>query len=335
MSRPVLIYYLLAFYVFASFAWWTYLLLDSNSEIIQIRRELMELKNNNELQYRKSKNDFYKSDNYVELFSKYKRRIWMIAGEGSVFIILLSLGIWKIKQSINKEISLANQQKNFMLSITHELKSPLAAIKLSLETLKLRNLPKEKSDQFTDNALSDVERLRKLVDNILLAASIENHSYSFSHDRFDFSSFITETVSKIRETTPLDDRTLHAEIGKEIMITGDRISLASVINNLVENAIKYSENKSRIYLSLNKTEGEIILELKDEGIGIHGEEKEKVFERFYRSGNEETRKTSGTGLGLFIVREIIHAHHGKISIRDNFPKGTIFIITFPVVSIIQ
>lgn len=329
MSRPHIIFYLLVLYVFASFLWWTYLLVDSNTEIFQSRRELLDLKQTTELAYRKSKKDFYRSENFEELQSKYRRRIWMIAGEGAVFFILLGFGIWRMRKSIQKEVSLAAQQKNFLLSITHELKSPVSSIKLALQTLFKHNLDKEKSERLINNALDDSQRLHDLVDNILLAAKIENQSYHFIPENFDFSAFINEIFSKIKEQHRNQPRNYELNIEPNVFINGDRIAIHSLVSNLLENAIKYSDNDSKIILNLKQTGKNILLEVKDNGIGISYSDKEKIFEKFYRAGNEETRKSTGTGLGLFIVKEIVNAHRGKIFVRDNQPKGTIFQVYLP------
>ena len=120
------------------------------------------------------------------------------------------------------------------------------------------------------------------------------------------------------------------EIEKDIYIYGDRFSFSSVIYNLIENAIKYSAADAEITVALTGDEKNAYLSVKDTGIGIPGTEKSRIFERFYRIGTEETRKTKGTGLGLFIVKHVVEMHKGSIQVKNNSPKGSIFEVSIPV-----
>ncbi len=254
-------------------------------------------------------------------------RVGMILGEGSMFLVILVVGAIYFHRLLLKEKYIQSQQRNFLLSVTHELKSPLASIKLYLQTILKRDLDKEKREQFIQSSIDDIGRLDDLVENMLLASKIENRSYSFPKEEFDFSGLLNTMVNRLKINVQ-GKREVIAEIEEHIDIMGDRFALGSMVNNLFENAVKYSEDQSRVIIQLKKENDKIKLMVCDEGCGIADADLEKIFQKFYRAGNEMTRKTKGTGLGLFIVQQVVNNHSATISIKKNLPKGTCFEITF-------
>lgn len=261
------------------------------------------------------------------LVSTEPSRMKMIVGEGAIFVLILISGAVYFHSLLKKEHAMHKQQRNFLLSVTHELKSPLASIKLYLQTILKRDLDKEKRDQFIRSSIDDIGRLDDLVENMLLASKIENRSYTFPKEQFDFSDLLHSLLERLTINVQ-GKRTLNIEVEDGIEIVGDRFSLGSMINNLLENAVKYSEDHTSIYIHLKKDNGRIKLRICDEGCGIPDEEHQKIFTKFYRSGNEMTRKTKGTGLGLFIVDQVVNNHDASIYITNNLPKGTCFEIIF-------
>ena len=259
----------------------------------------------------------------IELQSKWV----MVVGEGVVFLSLLIIGAFRLKKAIRDELALNKQQKNFLLSVTHELKSPLSSIKLSLQTILKRDLNKEQERSLIHNSLQDIERLDDLVGNMLMATRIENKSYSFPKEKLNFSNTVAEAIKQININLQ-GKREISASIENNIMINGDQFALLAMVNNLIENALKYSPDDSKVFVCLEKNNNQLTLLVEDNGIGILENEKGKIFQKFYRSGNENTRNTKGTGLGLFIVKQVIDNHNGTIHIKNNRPKGSIFEITF-------
>lgn len=252
----------------------------------------------------------------------------MVIGEGFVFISLMSFGAYKLHRAINKEKKINAQQKNFLLSVTHELKSPLASIKLYLQTILKRDLDKEQQQSFISKSLLDIERLADLVENMLLATRIENKSYSFPKEQFNFSQLVEKIISRL-QIHVCSQEALITEIEPNVYINGDDFALSSVITNLIENAVKYSSDCVPIYVSLKRQlTGKVNFTVADLGIGISDEEKPKIFDKFYRVGNEDTRKTKGTGLGLFIVKQVLDHHQATIKVKNNSPKGTVFDVCF-------
>lgn len=255
-------------------------------------------------------------------------RMAMVMGEGSVFLFLLCVGAYFIHASIKKEDKLHERQQNFLLSVTHELKSPLAAIKLSIETIVKRDLDKEQQTKLLRNSLKDIERLDDLVENMLLATKIESRTYSFPKEEFDLSELVTRITDRLQVHSCGNQQLINTKIDTDIKVMGDKFALSSVVTNLVENAVKYSGPCAEIAVSLCQNDGKPFLTVSDKGPGIPDEEKMLIFDKFYRVGDENVRKSKGTGLGLFIVKEVLQNHDADISVKDNTPQGAIFEVTF-------
>jgi two-component system phosphate regulon sensor histidine kinase PhoR len=320
MPRPLVLFYLLVLYVLFQFSWWAYLLMDLNQEVYQYRIELLH---------------HVHDDDQVAKFEEQKYNLalekkWaMILGEGAVFLSLLLFGIYRTRKSLTHEFRLARQQKNFLLSVTHEFKSPLAAVKLNLQTLLRRDLDRSKHEQLLRRALTETDRINLLVENALLAARFENHSYELYIEKIDFSRF-TEEVYTDYQSRQDGNHELKREIEPEIFIKGDRLALHSIINNLLENAEKYSPEETTVTIRLKKSGNDAVLMVADEGTGIPVNERTRIFQKFYRLGNEDTRRTKGTGLGLYIVSTLVQLHQGRVQIKSNEPRGSIFEVSIPL-----
>jgi signal transduction histidine kinase len=255
-------------------------------------------------------------------------RMAMIMGEGSVFLFLLCVGAYFLHQSIKREDRLHEQQQNFLLSVTHELKSPLAAIKLSLQTIVKRDLDKARQTSLLNNSLKDIERLDDLVENMLLATKIENRSYSFPKEEFDFSELVSKITDRLQVHSCGCEQIIKTTIEPNLKVLGDPFALSSVVTNLIENAVKYSGPCAEVEVKLGKSKDHLWLKVSDKGPGIPDAEKMLIFDKFYRVGDENVRKAKGTGLGLFIVKEVLQNHDADISVKDNVPQGAIFEVTF-------
>ncbi len=324
--KPLLIFYLLVAYIFTSFIWWIFYLTRISSEAYTEKKELSHL---NYIYQNNDSQAFENSATIKAIDKEYHRKIYMIIGEGSVFLIILLVVTLKMNQSLQREYKMHLQQKNFLLSITHELRSPIASSKISLQTLeKRKNLARDKIDLLLSNSINDMDRLQSLVENLLLAAKIEGHSFQIGKDTCNLSEITSSVISKIRETNE-GSRIFETDIKPNIFVLGDQMALTSVITNLIENATKYSVEASAIKVSLCEQGKDVIIKIADNGFGIPDKEKKKIFKKFYRLGQEETRQTKGTGLGLYIVHRILSLHKGKVSVRDNLPCGSIFEVVLP------
>ncbi len=317
-SRTLFWFYLLVAYIILQFTWWSFLMVELNNEIYHLKTELNLLKG-------ESLNEVVLKGN--ELNQKLHHRWIMIAGEGSVFVGVLFLGLFQIRKTFKRETELSQQQNNFLLSVTHELKSPIASTKLQLQTLQKHELDRVKQQEIIANAISDTDRLNKLVENILLAAKIENNFYTLHKEEYNLSEYVTEGMRQTIESFKYKQKVI-LDIEPNIFMKIDRTNFPSIILNLFENAVKYSPEDSTITIRLKKKDHKIILNVEDEGLGIPDNEKNSIFGKFYRIGNEETRKTKGTGLGLYIVKYLVEQHNGIIKVKNNIPKGSIFEIVF-------
>lgn len=295
------------------------MLVDLNAEIYGLRLDVLGFENLAGPEYLIHK---------AELDSKLKQRIWMVLGEGAVFMVILIAGFWSVRKGIVKELKLADQQKNFLLSITHELKSPLAAIKLQLQTLHSRNLPEDKRKELYQRALGDSDRLEKLVENLLLVNKVESGRLPVTRSKLDLSVLINALLNS-HYAEEFRSGSVQFESDVEATIEGDSLALQSVILNLIDNALKYG-NESIVSVSIQRENNSILFCVADQGPGIPDMEKKKVFERFYRIGNEKVRKTKGTGIGLYLVKLLVEQHEANIRIEDNKPSGVVFTVTFPV-----
>jgi signal transduction histidine kinase len=258
-----------------------------------------------------------------------KKRWAMVAGEGAVFLSLLIFGIYRTKRAFNQEFELAQQQKNFLLSITHEFKSPLAAIKLSLQTIEKRNLEENQKKEIITRALNETDRINLLIENALFASRLESQNSDYHFEEFNLSIFLAELIENY-QTRIFNESAINLFIDNNINLNGDKLAITSLVYNLIEYAEKYSSAPANISVTLKKVNSHLELTFSDLGYGIDPNERNKVFEKFYRVGNEETRRTKGTGLGLYIVKKVVAMHKGTIEIKSNKPMGTIFIIRLPI-----
>lgn len=319
-SRTLLIFYSLVFYVLLQFSWWSYLLINLNKEIYQQKIEFAKSTIQDASILEKQ------HQQYNDLL---KKRWSMVAGEGAVFLSLLIFGIYRTKRAFNQEFELAQQQKNFLLSITHEFKSPLAAIKLSLQTIEKRNLEENQKKEIITRALNETDRINLLIENALFASRLESQNSDYHFEEFNFSSFIAELIETY-QTRIFSESIIDLSTDNAVLFKGDKLAITSLVYNLLENAEKYSPGPAKIIVSLKKLNNYIELSFSDNGYGIELNERSKVFDKFYRVGNEETRRTKGTGLGLYIVKKVTAMHKGSIEIKSNNPTGTIFIIRLPI-----
>jgi signal transduction histidine kinase len=257
----------------------------------------------------------------ANITKEYNRQKRMIIGEGIVFGIALISGILFLYAAYRKTLIYSQRQNNFLLSITHELKTPLASIKLAFETIKMRKLKAEQNAKISDNGILEVNRLHNQVENILTATSIDQE-YEPLYQQTNLKELFDEIVES-RRLRPHENRvnySLDEHNDKDFNI--DIYGCLLICENLLGNALKYSEGEVQFKLSLSKNQLHIVVE--DEGIGIDDMERKNIFKRFYRIGNEETRKSKGTGLGLYIVKRIVETNNGSIKIMKNAPTGSIF-----------
>ena len=320
LRRTTYLYWLLLLYIIAALIWWFISLNHQNSMMRDF--ELTNLR----FQADSAKAPLVYNYQYQQIVAEHTRNRSKYIGEGSIFLLLILLGAAFVYRSIRRQFNLQQQQQNFMMAVTHELKTPISVTRLNLETMQKYSLDPEKQKKIIRITLDETARLDFLTTNILLAAQLEDRLYKSSQEELDFCGLFKDCILDFKNRYP--DRLFIDKIEDDCDLKGDPLLLQMLLNNLLENAVKYSPKESPVIATLKKYRSGIELQVKDEGPGIPDHEKSKVFTKFYRVGNESTRKTKGTGLGLYICKKIARAHNGDISVTDNEPRGAIFTVIF-------
>ena len=247
-----------------------------------------------------------------------QRNIWLY--QSILLLVLVASGIYGVYYSIDSIYQLNKRQNNFLLSVTHEFKTPIAAIRLMLQTSKNPKVKEEKKAELIENSIQNTFRLEELAENMLVSMQIENDKYQYALSKIDLSEMLNQVI---------DNQSIKGEITGTIepgiTLTGDGFIMRMVANNLIENAFKYSDNQP-IEVNLYMQGTRKVLEVKDIGVGIAKEDYKKIYKKFFRVQDEETRTTKGTGLGLFIVKQAVERHRGKVAVMANKPRGSVFIV---------
>lgn len=310
------IYWVFLTYMIAAFIWWYVSLEKQNSEIATVK--FQSIRTDDPALYEKVK--------AIEAFETRKTKQYIY--EGVTFLFLFLLGAIYVYRSLLKQLRYSNQQQNFMMAVTHELKTPIAITQLNIETLLKRELDLAQKKMLIENTLKETHRLDALCNNILLASQLDMGKYESNMQLIDLSDLIQKLIHSFQER--FEYRKLITTITPSVFIQAEPLLIQLLVNNLLDNAHKYSTITSPISVLLTSHENYIQLTIKDEGVGIPIGERGKIFEKFYRIGDESTRTTKGTGLGLYLCKKISEFHHATIFVHANTPNGSIFNINFPI-----
>ena len=251
-------------------------------------------------------------------------------GEGLTFLVVILIGSSIVYTTYRFNNQLSRQQNNFMLSVTHELKSPIAAMKLTLQTLERHNLDEAKRKLLLGRCIEESDRLNELCSNILVASKMEGGQYQYESGLCSISELVQSCYEIYNIRYP---NRFYPQIEADLTVHTDRTLLQMVINNLLENAVKYTPTDKQVRISLAQVNNQFLIQVSDWGMGIPDSEKKKVFNKFYRVGNENTRASKGTGLGLYLSKKMMHYLKGDIILRDNKPQGCIFEIILPTTNV--
>jgi two-component system, OmpR family, sensor histidine kinase CiaH len=320
LRRATVFYWMLLLYIIAALVWW-FISLNKQNDLMKDFK-ISELNATFKV---KTENFLYREE-LNKIISEHKRNKAKYIGEGSIFFLLILIGAAFLYRSVRRQFYMQQQQQNFMMAVTHELKTPISVAKLNLETLQKYSLDAEKQKKLIRMTLQETSRLDFLTNNILIASQLDGGGYKSSKEELDLSDLLTDCIHDFSNRFP--ERMFIKQIEPGTDIKADALLLQMLINNLLENAIKYSPKESSIKASLQKTNSAIILNIIDQGPGIAEDEKKNIFTKFYRIGNESTRKTQGTGLGLYLCRKIARDHNADISVTNNTPHGSNFSVTF-------
>lgn len=321
LRRATIFFWFFLIYIVAALVWWYLSLEQQNREIYNLKKtQISALQSNNSNVYYNNALDKIKEER--------RRNTIKYVGEGVIFLLFILVGAAYIYRAVRRQFQLQQQQQNFMMAVTHELKTPISVARLNLETLQRHQLDRERQQSLVNVSLQETLRLDTLINNILISSQLEGDAYQTSKEQLSFSDLTEDSIHQFRERYSF--REVISEIQPGIVINGDALLLKLLISNLLENANKYSDKKLPIICKLKTEENEIILQVTDHGVGIPESEMKNIFKKFYRIGNEQTRKTKGTGLGLYICERIATAHNADIRVTNNRLQGSIFTVSFSV-----
>ena len=255
---------------------------------------------------------------------------WIVLLEGGVLMLVILAGVYVIFVYWNKQSRLYQLQSNFVSSVSHELKSPLASIQLYLETLKYQKVSSEEAQDFVETMLSDTERLSDLIDNILESSKSDPKSMQSQFSSVDIVSFLQETIAHHQKLFEDKQCVIQLKFNDYVKVSIDGRAMRMVFNNLIANALRYSPAGTVLTIAVRRDQKFCIIDFIDQGFGFDKKELKKVFKKFYRVQNQETQNIEGAGLGLYISRQIIKNHKGKINVfSEGRGKGTHFMLSLP------
>lgn len=313
-------FWLLLTYIIAAYVWW-FVSLERQNDMMR-GYKILQLQTSIDSTH--SPELFESTRDNIE--KEYRRNQAKFAGEGVVFLALIFVGAAFLYRSVRRQFRSQQQQQNFMMAVTHELKTPMAVARINLETLQRHNLDPIKQGKLIRMTLEEIMRLNTLTNNILISSQLEGGGYQSTHEEIELSDLVQDVLNDFRNRFP--DRNFESEIEAEVDIKGDPLLLQILINNLIENAIKYSPRDKPILARVYRDEDLVKVEICDQGPGVPDEEKTRIFDKFYRIGNENTRKSQGTGLGLYLCMKIARDHNADILVTNNHPQGSIFVVGF-------
>jgi two-component system sensor histidine kinase CiaH len=312
IRRIYFLYWILVAYAIAALVWWYIALMQQNTSMTSLRLQEVSA----------TDSGYTEKINAIKAASKRKETQYI--GEGSIFFLLIVAGAVVLFRAVNNQFKLTRQQQHFMMAVTHELKTPIAVMKLNLETLQRRRLVAEVQDNLLRKTIQENNRMNALCNNLLLSTQMEGGRYKPTMEKMDWIAFVEQRVREQEERFP--EWNVRFEKTGFGHVSGDHFLLQIALDNLLDNARKYSPKLEPITIRVFESDGEMFLSVSDRGIGILDADKKLVFEKFYRSARQENQGAKGTGLGLFLVNRIVKAHGGRVWVEDNDPQGASFLL---------
>jgi len=318
--RTTVLYWTLLAYVVAALIWWFISLEKQNQQIAEKERNYL-------LEHKLELSQAAFDEQWDKIQRAEQKNFTKYLSEGITFLALIGLGASWVYRSVRRRFRLQKQQEEFIMAVTHELKTPIAVARLNLETIQRYPLDEEKRERLVKTTLDETARLNFLTNNILVASQLAGQSFRSERNELNLAGLLRDCIRDFQKRFP--NRELIAHMPEEVVLNGDPLLLQILVNNLLENAQKYAPKDSPIQLNLSQESTAILLEVIDQGPGIPRSERKQIFERFYRIENETTRKTAGTGLGLYLCKKIAANHQATISVSDHLPRGSNFAVVFP------
>lgn len=256
---------------------------------------------------------------------------WLLGvGIGALIVIMTVLVLFSV--FLVRQIVEVRRQTSFIDSVTHELKSPLAALKLCLETLGRPDLPEPQYERLRHMMLDDVERLGGFIDRVLAATRLPAERSSHPLQEVRLAALARRCIAVVTRRAHQPEEVVRVDIPPELVVVSDEVALAAVLENLIDNAVKYSQHNVEVEISARpEGKAEVVIEVRDRGIGIPRAQLRRVFDRFYRVPDEDVRSRRGTGLGLYVVSALVRSLGGKVeAFSAGAGQGATMRVTLPV-----
>jgi signal transduction histidine kinase len=313
------LFWLMLAYIIAALIWWFIELYQQNEVMIALKKEILLTAGGGI------------SKTVEDIENERSRKVFQYLGEGITFLLLIIAVAVLFLRAIRKQLQISQQQQSFMMAVTHELKTPIAVSGLNLETLQKRKLDPAQEEKLIRNTLEELGRMNSLCNNMLLSSQFDTGKFKLHNEKIHLYSLAENCTGNFRNRQHVGKLILS---GSDMTINGDLALLEIMINNLIDNAIKYSPKQESIEIRIGRdtATGMAFVRIEDKGAGIPENEREKIFDKFYRIGNEATKAAKGTGLGLYLVKRICSAHEGKINVTGNQPRGTIIEVLIPAIT---
>jgi signal transduction histidine kinase len=254
---------------------------------------------------------------------------WVLLVLGTLFFALVLAGLIWLWIWLIREMRLNQRQRAFLDAVTHEMKTPLASLRLYLDTLTRHDPEAERRRHFLERMRDDLDRLDGTVDQVLAAARAEEPGRPARLGRVSLTELLAECIGEIRSRHALPDASMRLDVASPAEVRGDASELSVVFRNLLENAVKYSPDPVDVRVRVEQSGSDRVeVDIRDRGIGIPPAELRKIFQRFYRAGRDVQRTASGLGLGLFIVRNLVRRQGGRVVARsEGSGEGSRFVVT--------
>ena len=260
--------------------------------------------------------------------SRFYRNLLLI---GLLNVVLIA-GIGVVYRTVRKEIELAQLKSDFVSNVSHEIKTPLALIRMFGETLQMKRVKSEaKKQDYYDTIVQESERLTRLINNILNFSRMEAGKKEYNFEPIDLNALVEGVLKNYRAHLEHEGFTVRVETDRRLPVVHvDSGAVSETILNVIDNAVKYSREKKYVRVSTGLEGASVFIDIEDQGVGIDPRQQKKIFEKFYRVSSGLTHQAGGTGLGLTLVKHIMDAHRGAITLRSEVGKGSTFRLTFPM-----
>ena len=259
------------------------------------------------------------------------RHLRMFAYEGPFFLLVMLLGLYIIGRSLKSEQELKRRQQNFLMAASHEFRTPISTLRLLAQTLQMRELSREKQLTYLTHMSHEIDRLEDLSERLLATSRLAQGLGKVRPERHDLNQAVSRCLAQQQNSLVARGATLYLEPSSvPLPVELDPEAFSLVLSNLLDNAVKYSPQPEKpVWVRLRSEGGQAVLEVEDRGVGLSKSQLEQIFEPFYRVGDEQTRRTGGLGLGLYLVKSLTELMGGRVW-AETLPQGSRFVIHFPL-----